>query len=111
MKDLIEAIEQFAITGEDMMDVSMCKEIPEELIQNDVYSFSYIFKNEDVAINYVIKNDSSNKLSFDELKNKLHEDDIGCTGKYDLSSTEVHCKKGNFLQVMRNGTVLLCDLY
>ena len=111
MKNLIEAIEQFAISGEDMMDVSMYKDIPDELIQNDVYSYSYIFKNEDVAIIYVMKNDPSNKLSFDELKNKLHEDDIGCIGKYDLSSMEVHCEKGNFLQVMRNGTVLLCDLY
>ncbi len=111
MKNLIEAIEQFAMSGEDMIDVSTYTDIPEELIQDDVYSYSYLFKNEDVAINYVMKNDPSNKQSFDELKNKLHEDDIGCTGEYEFSSMEVHCEKGNFLQVMRNGTVLLCDLY
>ena len=115
-----ELIRNFEESTQDMMDISKCGEIPTELEGEDVFDYTYLFKNEDIALKFVIDNldGDTSMITFDGLKKELHFDDDGTS----LSSMEIPacrgsvkgnytCKYGNCLHQLNNGMYILCTLY
>ncbi|MCR5761856.1 MAG: hypothetical protein K6G00_00560 [Treponema sp.] len=115
-----EVIKNFEKSTQDMMDISKYSEIPTELRGEDVYNYTYLFKNEDIAIKFIIDNldGDTSMVTFDEFKKELHFYDDGIS----LSSLEIplyrdsvkgnyFCKYGNCLHELNNGTYILCTLY
>ena len=112
-----ELIRNFEESTQDMMDISKCGEIPTELRGEDIFDYTYLFKNEDIALKFVIDNldGDTSMITFDGLKRELHIDDDGIS----LSSMQIPayrggnytCKYGNCLHQLNNGMYILCTLY
>lgn len=71
-KSLEEFRKEFLNGNELIADISQYGDVPAEISDEDVYDYSLLFRNEEVAVNYICSNYN---VSREELLSNLHEDD------------------------------------
>lgn len=102
-----ELIANFKSSNDDILDISMYGEIPTELYGCDVYDYSYLFKNKDIACNFLLSHLDNCDLTLEELKEKFDEDD-----ELEIPfETKCNCKYGNIVSKLNNSTYILWTAY
>lgn len=108
---LREFRDDFLKGTEKMASIQEYPEIPEELRGEDVYNTFYVFRNEEIAVDYVCEH---YKVDRNALLEELHEEDSLRKeyGKEDfLRSAEICHKNAYILSEMLDGTYILWEAY
>lgn len=100
---------KFLESDMEIADISMYGDVPEEISSEDVYDYTMLFKNEEIAVNYVCEN---NDVSRQEIMDELHEEDW-CREKYGkekyLRSAQI--KIDLYISELLDGTYILWRAY
>lgn len=96
---------------EKMASIQEYPEVPEELHGDDVYNTFYVFRNEEVAVDYVCEHYNADKQY---LLNALHEEDSlreEFGRERFLRSSDISLGSRYMLSEMLDGTYILWEVY
>ncbi len=111
MENFNEIANRFIASGEEIMDVTSCAEIPEEIRDEDIYTYSYLFRDEETAFNFLVNDQVSSNYTYEELRKMFEEEKVGLLPN-DCPYLELHSlKHGNCLFQLKNGCFLLAELF
>ncbi len=100
---------EFLNSAELIADISQFCDVPPEISNEDVYDYSLLFKNEEVALEYCCKNYG---VSRDQIEFELHEEDSLRKefGKANYLRT-AHIEFTTYISELNDGTYILWSAF